>query len=290
MRFGICGSMVASQPDGTGIEIVEQVREIGYDYIELSLAHLAALPDDAFDALCRRLRASGLPCEACNNFFPWAVRLTGPEVDWPQVRQYTQRAVNRAAKLGVQVIVFGSSAAKNVPVGYPMYRAWQQIVTTLHIAADEAGRKGIVIAIEPLNRQESNIVNSVAEGLALMQRVKRDEVQMLADYYHMALESEDLSILSQAGPALRHIHFARVEGRTYPQAVEPGFQAFFNALKANGYTGRVSVEGFSNDFTRDAVAALAVIRRLEQANPRGKYVVVTARLEWSRNELTGIVL
>ena len=265
MRFGICGSMVASQPDGTGIEIVEQVREIGYDYIELSLAHVAALPDDAFNTLRKRLQASGLACEACNNFFPRAVRLTGPEVDWSQVRQYIQLAVRRAASLGVQVIVFGSSAAKNVPEGYPTYRAWQQIVTALHLAADEAGPKGIVIAIEPLNRQESNIVNSVAEGLALMQRVKRDEVQMLADYYHMAFEGEDLSILRQTGPALRHVHFARVAGRTYPHEVEPDFQVFFNELKANGYTGRVSVEGFSNDFYRDAVAALAVVRRLAQA-------------------------
>jgi D-psicose/D-tagatose/L-ribulose 3-epimerase len=265
MRFGICGSMVASQPDGTGIEIVEQVKEIGYDYIELSLAHLAALTDDAFDMLRKRLQASGLVCEACNNFFPRTVRLTGPEVNWPQVRQYTRMAVDRAAELGVQVIVFGSSAAKNVPQDYPMYRAWQQIVTALHLAADEAGRKGIVIAIEPLNRQESNIVNSVAEGLALMQRVKRDEVQVLADYYHMALENEDLSILRQAGPALRHVHFARVEGRTFPHAQEPGFQAFFKELKANRYTGRVSVEGFSPNFYRDAVGALEVIRRLAQA-------------------------
>ena len=265
MRFGICGSMVASQPDGTGIEIVEQARDLGYDYIELSLAHLAALTDEAFDSLRGRLQASGLACEACNNFFPRAVRLTGPEVSWPQVRQYVHTAVNRAAELGVQVIVFGSSAAKNVPEGYPIYRAWQQIVTALQFAADEAHRKGIVIAIEPLNRQESNIVNSVAEGLALMQRVKRDKVQILADYYHMALESEDLSILRQAGPALRHVHFARVEGRTFPQAVEPGFQVFFKALRANGYSGRVSVEGFSNDFYRDAAEALEVLRRLAQA-------------------------
>ena len=265
MRFGICGSMVARQPDGTGIEIIEQVREIGYDYIELSLAHLAALPDAEFDAVRRRLQAAGLACEACNNFFPRTVRLTGPEVSWPQVRQYTHMAVNRAAELGAQVIVFGSSAAKNVPQGYPMYRAWQQIVTALHLAADEAGRNGIVIAIEPLNRQESNIVNSVAEGLALMQRVKRGEVRVLADYYHMALEKEDFSILRQAGPALRHVHFARLEGRTFPLEVEPGFRAFFHELMAVGYTGRVSIESFSNDFYRDAVGALEVVRRLAQA-------------------------
>jgi D-psicose/D-tagatose/L-ribulose 3-epimerase len=265
MRFGICGSMVARQPDGSGAEIAEQARELGYDYIELSLAHLAALPEDEFGALARRVRASGLACEACNNFFPRTVRLTGAEVNWEQVRDYTHRAVGRAAELGAQVIVFGSSAAKNVPAGFPQYRAWQQIVTALRIAAGEVKPLGITIAIEPLNRQESNIVNSLAEGLALMQRVNRPEVRLLADYYHMALEQEDPAILLEAGPDLRHVHFARVAGRTYPLEVDNGFQPFFDALRAAGYDGRVSVEGFSNDFYREAARALEVLRQLAPA-------------------------
>lgn len=264
MRFGICGSMVATQPDGTGVEVIEQARAIGYDYLELSLAHLAALSPAAFDTLRARVEAAGLPVEACNNFFPRAVPLTGAAVDWPQVRRYTQLAVNRAAELGVRVIVFGSSAAKNVPAGFPMYRAWQQIVTALNLVADEVGRKGIEIAIEPLNRQESNIVNSVAEGLALMHRVKRAEVRMLADYYHMAVEKEDPAILRQVGVDLRHVHFARLEGRAFPNEIEPGYAAFFGMLKAIGYDGRVSIEAFSNHFQADAVQALDVLRRLTQ--------------------------
>ena len=267
MRFGVCGSMNARQPDGSGVEIVEQIREIGYDYIELSLAHLAALPAAEFAALRRRVAASGIACEACNNFFPRAVRLTGAEVNPAQVRDYIALAVGRAAELGAKIIVFGSSAAKNVPAGFPMYRAWQQIVWTLHQAADEIGRlfpngDGITIAIEPLNRQESNIVNSEAEGLALLQRVSRREVQILVDYFHISLEAEDLSILQLAGPHLRHAHFARVAGRAFPTEPEPGYLAFFAALKAAGYDGRVSVEGFTRDFDRDAVKSLALLKSL----------------------------
>jgi D-psicose/D-tagatose/L-ribulose 3-epimerase len=260
MRFGVCGSMVAHQPDGSGVEVVEQIREIGYDYIELSLAHLAALPEGEFAALRRRVEASGLACEACNNFFPRAVRLTGPEVHEVQVRDYLRHAVGRAAELGVRVIVFGSSAAKTVPAGFPMYRAWQQVVTASHLAADAVAPFGITIAIEPLNRQECNIVNSVAEGLALMRRVNRPEVRVLVDYYHLALEGEDPAILQEAGPALRHVHFAQVAGRVFPAGLEAGGQSFFAALRAAGYDGRVSVEGFSNDFYRDAVQALAVLK------------------------------
>jgi D-psicose/D-tagatose/L-ribulose 3-epimerase len=262
MRFGICGSMVAKQPDGTGVEIIAQAAEIGYDYLELSLAHLAALPADEFAAIRRRVETAGLPVEACNNFFPRSVRLTGDEVDWKQVGDYIHFAAGRAAELGVRVIVFGSSAAKNVPAGFPMYRAWQQIVRVLGMAAGEVGTHGMTIAIEPLNRQESNIVNSVAEGLALMRRVNRPEVRVLADYYHMAVESEDPAILRTAGADLRHVHFARLEGRVFPAAPEPGFEAFFRQLNAAGYTGRVSVEGFSQDFYKDAVQTLALLKKL----------------------------
>jgi sugar phosphate isomerase/epimerase len=258
MRFGVCGSMIKD----SGIDIIEQVREIGYDYIELSLAHLAQMDEAEFAAVRRRVQASGLSCEACNNFFPKAVRLTGSEVDWDLVREYTRRAVGRAAELGAKIIVFGSSVAKNVPAGYPMYRAWQQITRVLNIAADEAGPRGITIAIEPLNRGESNILFSVAEGLAEMQRVKRPEVRVLVDYYHMALEQEDPAILLEAGPNLRHVHFARVAGRTFPTGVDEGFAGFFQALKAAGYNDRVSVEGFSTNFYDDAVKSLAVLRQL----------------------------
>lgn len=254
--------MVAKQADGSGVEIITQAAEIGYDYLELSLAHLAALPAHEFAALRQRVAGAGLPVEACNNFFPRSVRLTGAEVNWEQVREYVRFVVARAAELGVRVIVFGSSAAKNVPEGFPMVLAWQQIVRVLRLAADEAGPLGITIAIEPLNRQESNIVNSVAEGLALVRRVNRPAVRVLADYYHMAVEAEDPAILQTAGPDLRHVHFARLEGRVFPAAPEPGFIAFFNQLAAARYTGRVSVEGFSQDFYRDAVRALAVLKSL----------------------------
>jgi len=54
------------------VEIVEALAEIGYDYIELSLSDLTALPEPAFASLVERVNRSGIRCEACNNFFPGA--------------------------------------------------------------------------------------------------------------------------------------------------------------------------------------------------------------------------
>ena len=94
MRFGCCANMVATGPSGFGLEIVEQLAELGYDYVELSLAHMMALSEAEFRALAGRVARSGIRCEACNNFYPRTVRLTGADVDWQQVQDYTARALN----------------------------------------------------------------------------------------------------------------------------------------------------------------------------------------------------
>jgi sugar phosphate isomerase/epimerase len=77
--MGCCGSMISPSTDPIGIEIVETMAEIGFDYTELSLSDIAALPEGAFADLARRVERSRIQCEACNNFFPRTIRLTGAE-------------------------------------------------------------------------------------------------------------------------------------------------------------------------------------------------------------------
>jgi len=269
MRFGCCGSMVAVAPDGTGIEIAESLRRIGYDYIELSLAHLAALPEAAFDALERRLERSGLRCEACNNFFPPRLRLTGSGVRLEEALDHARFAFARASRLGAEVVVFGSSGAKNVPPGFPREEAWRQIVILLQAVDGIAAESGITVAIEPLNKQESNIVNTLAEGLSLAREVNRPRIRLLVDYYHLAMEKESVDVLDEAGDLLRHVHFAEVEGRTFPRRRTEEYEIFFDKLRAVGYSGRVSVEAFSRDFAGDAARSLPILRNLGRGAERG---------------------
>ena len=256
MRFGCCLDATA------GLEKIAQLAEIGYDYVELSLAPLAVMPEAEFQPLAAAIGRAGLPCEACNVFYPRHVRLTGDDVNWPQVQEYTQRAIARAAQLGAQIIVFGSAGAKNVPDGFPAGRAWAQIVETLRMADPWAAAHGITIAIEPLNRRESNIVQTAAEGLALAREVDRPQIKLLVDYYHLALEEESPAILLEAAEAVRHIHIAQVESRAFPTTVQEGYQAFFANLKAIGYAGRVSVEARTTDFADDAALAFRVLKQL----------------------------
>jgi sugar phosphate isomerase/epimerase len=252
--------MIAPTTDPVGVGIIEALAQFGYDYIELSLAHLEALPKDAFTSIKRRVADSGIHCEACNNFFPPRVRLTGNEAKLAAALDYVRLALERAAELGVGIVVFGSSGAKNVPPGFPKETAWKQIVELLQHLGPIAEQHQITIAIEPLNQQESNIVNRASEGLQLVREVNHPSIQLLIDYYHLVMEQEAPEIILEAGSAIRHLHFARVEGRTFPAEQDNGAARFFANLRRVQYSGRCSVEAYTQDFASDAPRALRFLK------------------------------
>ena len=233
MRFGCCLNMIAKGPDGTGIEYIEALAKAGFDYAELPLAEMMALPDGQFQELVRRVAGSGVHCEACNNFFPKTERLTGESADLGKSLDYARRAMDRAALLGAERIVFGSGGAKNVPEGFPMEKGYAQVVELL-------GR------------------------LRLADDVGADSVRVLVDYYHLTEEQEPAYHVADLGPGhLAHVHFARPEGRVYPNLTDGhDYSAFAAALLAAGYDGRVSCEAYTQNFEQDAPQALLLLKRV----------------------------
>lgn len=263
MRFGCCGNMVALESDKTGIEIVEKLKEIGYDYIELSLSHISKLSEEEFVRLKTRLDASGLRCEACNNFFLPDIKLTGSQVNFQEIEKYLNLVLSRAGELGVEVIVFGSGPAKMVPKDFPMEEAWKQLVELTRYISNLADKYNITIAIEPLRKEECNIINKVLEGLKMVKEVDRANVKLLVDFYHLRSEGEDPSILKECKGYLKHVHFARFEGRAFPKEIDEdeSYLPFINNLKCIGYRERVSIEAYSNDFYNDAYKSLQFLKR-----------------------------
>lgn len=262
MRIGYCTNLLNTQADGTGSQFIKKGKAKGFDYIELPLAQMVALNDADYHYLKEKLSASGLGCEACNNFFPPHIRLTGNDVDYGKIEDYLAQALGKAAGLGVKVIVFGSPMSKNIPEGFPRDKAWSQLVELLRFIDPLAGENGITVAIEPISKGESNFINTAAEGLKLARDADRENIRLLIDYYHLALENENPEIILEAAPFLKHIHFADPQGRAYPQEVKDEYVAFVNLLKHVGYEGRISIEALSKDFDREAGHSVEIMRQL----------------------------
>jgi len=128
-----------------------------------------------------------------------------------------------------------------------------------------AAKYGLTIAMEPLNTGETNILNTVTEGFQFVQAVEHPNVKLLADFFHMRKENEELSILSEVSSELVHLHIANGHDRTYPlDSTEDLYEDFFNILRESGYKGRCSIEGRTDNIDRDAPIALALLRNMTQ--------------------------
>lgn len=261
MRIGCCVNMNARDSRGIGHAYLPLLKKLGYDYAELPLAQICALEPAELREILAMLRDLDLPCEGCNNFFPAAVRLTGEEADPHRADEYVRRAADIMAELGAGVVVFGSSGAKNVPEGFPHDKAYRQIVETLSRVSRIIEPYGITVAIEPLNKLESNIINTAAEGLRLAEDVGCGNIRLLIDYYHLFMEAESTEIIIKAGEMIQHVHFAVTRDRRFPRKGDD-CAGVIQALKAAGYDGRISMEAYTEDFERDAAEAKAFLEKL----------------------------
>ena len=258
--------MIAGEADGTGIEKASFLASLGYDYVELPVAEIMELDQLSFDRVVKTLKASGIPCDCCNNFFPRHFRLTGPDTDTGIIMDYVSQAMERAGKLGAKVIAFGSGPAKMVPPGFSLPVALDQLTVLLRKTAAIAESYGITIAIEPLRREECNIINTFSEGCELSDAVGEANIKVLADYFHHAANKDDVShITTLGGKRLVHVHFARPEGRRFPVEIaeDGGYMAFIGALQSVGYADRVSLEAYAGspgEEAADVAAGLAFMR------------------------------
>jgi len=253
MRYGIC----------CGPNSTEAAKRAGYDYFEWSVPALLKPrePEAAFQRALAQVRATELPCEALNCLVPADLKVTGPVVDRATLEAYIHTTMIRAGEAGVKVVVFGSGGARNVPEGFDRDVAAQQLVWFLKMSGRYAAAAGVTIVIEPLNRAETNIVNSVAEGVDLMRRANHPAVRMLVDGFHLMREREPAEVVVQHASAFAHMHVATQANRRYP-GNEPceGLPVFLEAVRRSGYTGRMSVEAGLQDPVQDPPRALAVLK------------------------------
>ncbi|GAB4468467.1 MAG: hypothetical protein OHK0029_40860 [Armatimonadaceae bacterium] len=255
MKFGVC----------TGIDKAPMLSDAGYDYIELSVAgDLMPDSDDSEWAEKRKaIEAMPLRPESFNSFVRIG-KIVGPEADFARLERYAHTAAARAALVGGKVLVFGSGGARRIPDDYSREQAEADVLRFLNYCADAYEKTGVVVVIEPLNRDECNFINSVSEGAELVQRVNRPGVRNLADTYHMEKDGEPLTAIVASGPVLAHCHTAD-SGRNAPGTGTYDHVAMFRAFREAGYDARLSIECRWNDFAAELAPALEHLRKAHTA-------------------------
>lgn len=252
MQFGCCAS----------IDRAAEVYAAGFDYLEAAVTSLLPDEDEAtFAPVLEQYQASPIPVRAFNLFLPRDLKIVGPNVDQARMKGYVQRALTRLQTIGATIAVFGSGGSRSIPEGFPRAKAIEQIVTFLQVVADAADEIDVIIAIEPLNQKESNVINSVTEGVEIARQVNRPAIRVLADFYHMDEDDEPLSHIVQCKDWLAHVHVADT-GRGAPGTGRYPYPVFVDNLRQAGYDGMVSIECRWQDFSAEAGPAVEFLRQV----------------------------
>jgi sugar phosphate isomerase/epimerase len=234
MKFGIC----------TSVDNAAAVKAAGGDFVEEGVQHLLAahIADDQWPG-ATRVQAAALPVPAANTLVPGALKIAGPDAQLEALRKYMTTIFRRANATHTRMLVFGSGGARNVPEGFDRTTARSQIIDFLKMCAPLAKENNITLVIEPLNRKECNIINSVAEAMEYVRAVEQPNIQCLVDSYHMWLEDEPVENVKAAMPWIRHVHVADKVGRVPPgESGQADYRPLFAELKAGNYQGLVSIE------------------------------------------------
>lgn len=259
MRFGVCCSL----------EQAETALKCGAEYVEPGALGFKGL-EESWDPAPYR----DLPIEATNLFFPGEIVLFGPNKSNPtDVSDYISKTLERAASIGVQLMVIGSGNSRKAPApGMPVSEANVQFVQLVQRVQREARQYGITIAPESLNRTETNVGNDLgwlANALAVA------GAGFTADSFHVLYEWDanmregqpdleapsEFHLIEQIPTTPSHVHFGDLP-RSFPRASDPMMRAFCGRLNVLDYDARVSLECRWEDFERELPEALGEARTL----------------------------
>ena len=108
----------------------------------------------------------------------------------------------------------------------------------------DAQQHGTRLIYEPLNRYETNLINTVADGVAFLKTLKSDNVKLLADLFHMNIEEANIADALRAGGSyIGHVHFVDSNRRPTGNG-HMNYEPIAAALKEIGYQGYASAEAF----------------------------------------------
>lgn len=254
MRISICNEMFQDWPLE---EVCAVCSELGYEGLELAPFTLgtdpARLGPVAIRAIRRTLQNHGMAFVGLHWLLAGTVGLHLTQED-PLVGARTvahlRALIGLCAELGGGVMVLGSPMQRSVPSGTPTDPAVERMRKSLESLLPALESSGVVLALEPLGPEETNVVNTAGEAAEIVDQLGSPHLRLVLDVKAMATEQLPIGqIIRQHGDRLAHFH-ANDPNRLGPGMGSVDFLPILEALRDIDYRSWVSVEVF--DFSPGA--------------------------------------
>lgn len=220
---------------------VAKIANLGYDGVELAIRDPALVNADE---LVRIVSSYGLEIPAIGTGQAWGeegLSYTDPN---PAVRaaaiERTKSHIPFAAQTGAVIIVGLLRGIVRPTTSQQQAMEW--LVSALQDCCLAAKPHGVQIALEPINRYETTLVNNVEQGMELLGRIGASNMGLLLDTFHMNIEDAVIEdSIRVCGDRIFHFHVAD-SNRWYPGAGHIDFKAILHTLFTTGYQNYISGE------------------------------------------------
>src|SRR5690606_437965 len=163
---------------------------------------------------------------------------------------YIEACLDMCAELGVSFFAGPMySAVGKARMLKPEQRKaeWDLAVHNLQKVCDMAGSRGLKIALEPLNRFESDLVNTANDVMSMVKDINHPAANVILDSFHMSIEERDVEqAIKSVGDKLIHVQVSE-NYRGAPGSGQTPWDAYKRGLEAINYKGIVSIESFTTD-------------------------------------------
>jgi len=263
MRFGMNLLMWIDTLDDAGLPYLDELKEIGFDVVELPVFDLDNA--DSYAKWNKRLDELGLARTGT------AIR--GPEENMisadPAVRRQgidaNKRNLDCCAALGCEVMAgpFHSALGEFSGAG-PTEDEWKWGVQGMREVAEHAEKVGVRLGLEYLNRFECYFLNTAADGARFVGEVNHPSCQMMYDTFHSHIEEKSTpeAIRALEG-CLGHVHISEND-RSTPGSGNVRWAETFDTLHEIGYDGTMVVEAFGLALEK-LIPATKIWRRMYQS-------------------------
>jgi D-psicose/D-tagatose/L-ribulose 3-epimerase len=243
-KIGLSTFVLASPFTNADLNLMGKVKGMGYDVIEICIEDPAKLSSDQ---MLSAAKEHDLQISICGAF--------GPDRDIShedaKIRdlgvQYLKTCVDFAAEVGSSFVsgpMYSATGKARLLSPPERKEQFNWAVDSLGTVASYAQSRNVGLAIEPLNRFETDLINTVEQGVELCRAVGASNVGLLIDTFHMHIEEKSLSAaIESAAPYIFHVQVSENDRGT-PGKGQVRWDEFFSALAKINYSGQIVIESF----------------------------------------------
>jgi D-psicose/D-tagatose/L-ribulose 3-epimerase len=252
LRLAICNETFPNWKLG---DVCRTIRRLGYAGVEVMPATLgpdpAALAASARADLRRAMEGEGVAFVGLHAVLsaPQGLHITTPDEavrrrSWEYVRRLIELSADLGGRAGGGVMVIGSGKQRATTAGSTAADAVKRFTAGLAESAPFAAARGVTLLIEPLAPHLCDVVNTLAEAVAMVKEINHPAVATMFDTHNTPAETlPHDELLKTYRTHIRHVHLNEMDGR-HPGTGGYDFKTPLGALKEIGYRGWVSVEVF----------------------------------------------